>query len=111
MAETAREPALAIAAPTAALRSEYDVLIIGSGYGGAITAARLGVANARAGGKLAVAVLERGAEHLTGTFPESEKTSVAQLRSSSNPSGLIEIQRFKTIDVIQGSGLGGTSLI
>jgi cholesterol oxidase len=111
MVETALEPAPALAAPTTALRSEYDVLIIGSGYGGAITAARLGVANARAGGKLTVAVLERGAEHPTGTFPESEKSSVAQLRSSSNPLGLIEIQRFKTIDVIQGSGLGGTSLI
>ena len=110
MAETAS----ALAAPADALGSEYDVVILGSGYGGAITAARLGVANARGsfdGRKLAIAVLERGAEHPTGTFPETEKAAVAQLRGASNPLGLIEIQRFKTIDVIQGSGLGGTSLI
>ncbi len=94
-----------------ALRSEYDVLILGSGYGGAITAARLGVANAAAGGKLGIAVLERGAEHPTGTFPETEKASLGELRSASNPLGLIEIQRFKTIDVIYANGLGGTSLI
>ena len=108
MAETAS----ALAAPADALGSEYDVVILGSGYGGAITAARLGVANARVNGrKLAIAVLERGAEHPTGTFPETEKAAVAQLRGASNPLGLIELQRFKTIDVIQGSGLGGTSLI
>ncbi|CAM4248468.1 Cholesterol oxidase [Mycobacterium basiliense] len=100
-----------LATSTAALRSEYDVLILGSGYGGAITAARLAVANATAGGQLAIALLERGAEHPTGTFPESEKTALAQLRSSSNPLGLIEIERFKTIDVIRANGLGGTSLI
>ncbi|BBX75951.1 hypothetical protein MSHI_38570 [Mycobacterium shinjukuense] len=86
-------------------------MILGSGYGGAITAARLGVANAAAGGKLDIAVLERGAEHPTGTFPETEKTALAQLRSPLNPLGLIEIERFKTIDVIHANGLGGTSLI
>ncbi|BBX99434.1 hypothetical protein MLAC_47280 [Mycobacterium lacus] len=100
-----------LASSTDALRSEYDVLILGSGYGGAITAARLGVANAAAGGKLDIAVLERGAEHPTGTFPESEKGALAQLRSPLNPLGLIEIERFKTIDVIHANGLGGTSLI
>jgi cholesterol oxidase len=107
MAETAAQ----LATSTDALRSEYDVLILGSGYGGAITAARLGVANAAAGGKLSIAVFERGAEHPTGTFPESEKAALAELRSGSNPLGLIEIERFKTVDVIRGNGLGGTSLI
>ncbi|WP_186245017.1 GMC family oxidoreductase N-terminal domain-containing protein [Mycobacterium simulans] len=105
------EIAAALATSTSALRSEYDVLILGSGYGGAITAARLGVANAAAGGKLNIAVLERGAEHPTGTFPESETAAAAELRSPLNPLGLIEIERFKTIDVIHANGLGGTSLI
>lgn len=108
------ETAAVLATSADALRSEYDVVILGSGYGGAITAARLGAANARssrAGGKLDIAVLERGAEHPTGTFPESEKAAAAELRSPVNPLGLIEIERFKTIDVIHGNGLGGTSLI
>jgi cholesterol oxidase len=105
------ETAALLGTSSDALRREYDVLIVGSGYGGAITAARLGVANAAAGGKLAIAVLERGLEHPTGTFPESEKAALAELRSASNPLGLIEIERFKTIDVIRGNGLGGTSLI
>lgn len=103
--------AAALAKSPDALRSEYDVVILGSGYGGAITAARLGAANARAGGKLDIALLERGSEHPTGTFPETEKAAAAQLRSSSNPLGLIELERFKTIDVIHANGLGGTSLI
>ncbi|QLL07061.1 GMC oxidoreductase [Mycobacterium vicinigordonae] len=107
MVQTAAE----LATPLGALRSEYDVLVVGSGYGGAITAARLGVANARAGGKLDIAVLERGAEHPTGTFPETEKAAAAELRSPLNPLGLIELERFKTIDVIHANGLGGTSLI
>ncbi|WP_373142224.1 hypothetical protein [Mycobacterium marinum] len=105
------DTAAVLACNTDALRSEYDVVILGSGYGGAITAARLATANAAAGGKLDIAVLERGAEHPAGTFPETEKAALGELRSRSNPLGLIEIERFKTIDVIHASGLGGTSLI
>lgn len=111
MVKTAIKTAATLAASPAALRDEYDVVILGSGYGGAITAARLGVANARAGGKLRIAVFERGAEHPTGTFPETEKAAAAELRSPLNPLGLIELERFKTIDVIHANGLGGTSLI
>jgi cholesterol oxidase len=103
--------AATLATPSDALRSDYDIVILGSGYGGAITAARLGIANARAGGRLDIAVLERGAEHPTGTFPESETAAVAELRSPLNPLGFIEIDRFKSIDVIHANGLGGTSLI
>lgn len=108
---TALNQAASLATSADALRSEYDVVILGSGYGGAITAARLGVANARAGGKLRIAVFERGSEHPTGTFPETEKAAAAELRSPLNPLGLIELERFKTIDVIHANGLGGTSLI
>lgn len=115
MVEAPFPTAAALATPLDALRGEYDVLILGSGYGGAITAARLGVANdrnARGGGKrLDIALLERGAEHPTGTFPESEKAAAAELRSPLKPLGLIELERFKTIDVIHANGLGGTSLI
>jgi cholesterol oxidase len=100
-----------ISAPPEALQSTYDVLIVGSGYGGAIMAARLGVANARSNSGLRIAVVEQGAEYPTGTFPETDDAALAALRSARNPLGLFEINRFKTVDVIHASGLGGTSLM
>lgn len=93
------------------LADDYDVVIVGSGYGGAITAARLAVASHAAGGNLRIAVLERGDEHPTGTFPESEEKAFPLLRSALRPLGIFELQRHKTIDVLQGCGLGGTSLM
>jgi len=47
---------------------DFDVLIIGSGYGGAVCAARL-AAHRRPGVK--IGVLERGREWVPGTFPSS----------------------------------------
>lgn len=93
------------------LGTEYDVVIVGSGYGGAVTAARLGIANAATGGTLRIAVLERGKEYPTGTFPETQEGALREVWSSWNPLGLIQIHRNDDIDVLQASGLGGTSLI
>jgi cholesterol oxidase len=56
---TSVETAARLASPAEALGDSYDVVIVGSGYGGAITTARLAVANAAAGGKLRIAVLEQ----------------------------------------------------
>lgn len=92
------------------LADEYEIVIVGSGYGGAVPAARLGVANAKAGGRLTIALLERGDEHPTGTFPETQQEFVGAIRTRRNPLGWWEIQRNKSIDVLQGNGLGGTSL-
>jgi cholesterol oxidase len=92
------------------LSDAYDILIVGSGYGGAITAARLGFANHKAGGRLRIAVLERGVEHPAGSGAEDEAALIKQLRTKSNPLGFFEVLPGDTIDVIQGCGLGGTSL-
>lgn len=99
-----------LAADPALLGDTYDIVIVGSGYGGAITAARLGFANHKAGGKLRIAVLERGVEHPVGSGPEDEAALLSQLRSDDNPLGFYELLPGDTIDVIQGCGLGGTSL-
>lgn len=106
-----KETAPSLASSPEELASEYDVVIVGSGYGGAITAARLGIANATAGKGLSIAVLERGDEHPTGTFPESQESAVTKLYSSFNPLGIFQVDRNKTVDVIRASGLGGTSLM
>ena len=88
----------------------YDIVIIGSGYGGAITAARLATAN-WAGPKPSLCILERGKEWLPGQFPDDLKAGARALRGPTNPLGLHEIRFGLDIAVWQGSGLGGTSLI
>ncbi|MDF1661154.1 MAG: GMC family oxidoreductase, partial [Planctomycetota bacterium] len=52
------------------LQRKYDVLIVGSGWGGAITAARLGQANNKSKLGLSIALIERGMEWHPGDFPE-----------------------------------------
>jgi cholesterol oxidase len=88
----------------------YDVIVIGSGYGGAITAARLATADWD-GAKPSVCVLERGREWLPGQFPDNIPDGAGAVRSPANPLGLHEILFGLDIAIWQGSGLGGTSLI
>jgi cholesterol oxidase len=93
-----------------ALRKErYDFVVVGSGYGGAITAARL--ANAPLDPKPSVCVLERGKEWPVGSFPDTLEGLLGEQRNAANPLGLYELVTFRDISVIKGSGLGGTSLV
>ena len=102
-----RDPAL--------IRSEYDMVIIGSGYGGGVAASRF----SRAG--KSVCVLEKGAEVLAAQFPHTFKgalreSNIRDLRpgrhgSLGKPSGLYQTYKGKGQDIFTGSGLGGTSLI
>ena len=72
-------------------RGGYDVIIIGSGYGGAITAARL--ANAEwPSEKPSICVLERGREWLPGHFPDNLIDGAGALRSPLNPLGLYDFR-------------------
>lgn len=94
------------------LAAEYDVIIVGSGYGGAITAARLGFANKRKDGKLRIALLERGREHAVGSFPDRFDQVMGEVHNHLlNPLGLYDYITGDDIDIIKGNGLGGTSLI
>ena len=63
-----------LARPHKHLKQHYDVVVVGSGYGGSIAACR----SAQAG--KSVCVLERGKEWLPGDFPESEFKSVKELQ-------------------------------
>ncbi|MGH9395699.1 MAG: hypothetical protein ACRD18_02455, partial [Terriglobia bacterium] len=89
---------------------KYDVVVAGSGYGGAITAAR--IASAPLNPKKSVCILERGREWPVGQFPDTLLKASEHFRAPvTNPTGLFDFPLFKDIAVIKGCGLGGTSLI
>ncbi len=91
-------------------KKKYDFVVIGSGYGGAILAARISGADLNP--KKTVCLLERGKEWPIGKFPDTlSEVSAAARHPLINPLGLYEYLTFSDIDVIKGSGLGGTSLI
>ncbi len=101
-----------LSSPIAKLKSKkYDIVVIGSGYGGAITASRM----ARAG--KSVCLLERGKEFQPGEYPNtfSQSSHETQLNLPGShvgqKTGLFDINVNKDINVVKGCGLGGTSLI
>lgn len=97
--------------PWSQRRRVYDIVVVGSGYGGAITAARL--ASADLNPRPSVCILERGREWWPPNrrFPDTLEAFGDEVRSSANPLGLYEILTYRDITVIKGNGLGGTSLI
>ena len=90
-------------------KSFYDFVIVGSGYGGAITAARISTASLNP--KPAVCILERGKEWPVGSFPDTFDGYTRELRRPGHPLGLYDVLNYNDISVIKGSGLGGTSLV
>ncbi len=100
-----------LASPIEKLESHYDVVVIGSGYGGAITASRL----ARAGRR--VCVLERGRERQPGEFPSNALEAAPELQLDlpgahvGPATGLYRLYLSGDINVLVACGLGGTSLI
>jgi cholesterol oxidase len=100
-----------LARPLDRLKPRYDVVVVGSGYGGGVAASRL----ARTGKR--VAVLERGREFLTGEFPSRlpELRGEMQLTGKrlrlGSPTGLYDVRFGEDMHVLIGCGLGGGSLI
>src|SRR5918996_462469 len=93
------------------MRSAYDVVVVGSGYGGGVAASRL----SRAG--RSVCVIEKGKEFPTGTFPSrlpelrrELQLNGGKMRSGSR-TGLFDFRLGADIHVLVGCGLGGGSLI
>jgi cholesterol oxidase len=96
--------------PLSALKPSYEVVVIGSGYGGSISASRL----ARAG--LQVCLLEKGKEFQPGEYPDSlgEAEGEMQLNTDgrrARTNGLYDFHVSEDISVFKGCGLGGTSLV
>jgi cholesterol oxidase len=97
--------------PITQLKPNYEIVVIGSGYGGSITASRM----ARAG--RAVCLLEKGREIRPGEFPDklTEASSQMQIHTKNghigDDTGLYEVFVGNGINVVKGCGLGGTSLI
>ncbi|MFP2959009.1 GMC family oxidoreductase N-terminal domain-containing protein [Myxococcus sp. 1LA] len=103
-----------LSSPWSELASHYAVVVVGSGYGGAISASRL----ARAGQQ--VCVLERGRELLPGDYPRTDTEFMSELQvhfdpeaaaDVGSPTALFEVYRGGDVSVVTGCGLGGTSLI
>lgn len=100
-----------VSSPIESMKNHYQVVVIGSGYGGAIAASRM----ARAGKQ--VCLLERGKEFISGEFPQTEmealrETQVHRLgKHKGSETGLYDFRINKDISVFVGCGLGGTSLV
>jgi cholesterol oxidase len=86
--------------------AHFDAVVVGSGFGGSVTAFRL----AEAG--MSVCVLERGKTYPPGSFPRSPWEMA---RNFWDPSeglhGLFDVWSFRGLGGIVASGLGGGSLL
>jgi cholesterol oxidase len=100
-----------LSSPIEDIQDHYEVVVIGSGYGGAITASRL----ARAGRQ--VCLLERGKELQPGEYPNTGPEALAEMqfdlpdRHVGSRTGLYDFRVNDDLNVVMGCGLGGTSLI
>jgi cholesterol oxidase len=86
------------------MKEVYDVVVIGSGFGGSITACRLSQAGR------SVCLLERGKRWGKKDFPRTTG-QVARAFWNFEDYGLLDYRTFEKIDVIQASGVGGGSLV
>jgi cholesterol oxidase len=99
------------------IKPEYDVVVVGSGYGGAIAASRLARARTENGARLTVCVLERGREFQPGEYPDTPGKMLGEVQLDApgfrlfSCTGLYDFRLNGEVNVFVGCGLGGTSLI
>ncbi|HEX2241488.1 MAG TPA: GMC family oxidoreductase [Actinomycetota bacterium] len=84
----------------------YDAIVVGSGFGGGVSACRLAEAGWR------VCVLERGRRFGRGDFPDRpDQAPRAFWHHSVNPGGLFDLRLFRDVTVVSAAGVGGGSLV
>lgn len=92
------------------IEPDYCTVVVGSGYGGAIAAARLTEIGS-------VCLLERGKELHPGEYPRTLCDAVDQIQVEmpaghrGSPTAMFDFRLGRDISVLVGCGLGGTSLI
>lgn len=97
---------MAARAPGANAGESFDVVVIGSGFGGSVMAYRA----AEAG--LSVCLLERGKAYGPGDFPRSPRQMAKNFWDPSEGGhGLFQAWAFPGIESVVSAGLGGGSLI
>src|SRR5437588_2596148 len=96
-----------LSSPVQLMKDRYDVVVVGSGYGGGIAASRM----ARAGRK--VCLLERGKEFQPGEYPDTELETMEQFqvdfpeRHEGSRTSLYDLRVNQTVNVFMWCGLGG----
>ncbi len=85
---------------------DCDAIVIGSGFGGAVSACRL----AERG--LKVIVLERGRRWRPAEFPrEAGDPWIYDVNAPRQHNGWMDVRIFRRMAVVQGAGVGGGSLV
>ena len=86
--------------------THFDAIIVGSGFGGSVSAYRL------AEGGLRVCLLERGKAYPPGSFARRPRELASNVWDPSEGAhGLFNVWSFRNIEAVISSGLGGGSLI
>lgn len=101
------------------MTEQYEAVVVGTGFGGAISACRL---SKRWPGR--VLVLERGRRYPMGSFPRSphdlarnfwnvkaEDRASQGMGGTEDTHGMFDVRSFDHLDVVICAGLGGGSLI
>jgi cholesterol oxidase len=84
----------------------YDVIVVGSGFGGGIAACRLAEAGKR------VCLLERGRRFSREDFIDEPDEAPSMIwHRSANPRGLFDVRLMRDVSVITAAGVGGGSLV
>src|SRR3978361_1595681 len=84
----------------------YDAIVVGSGFGGGITACRLGERGGRG------RVLEGGRRFGAGDFPDRPEQAPRMFwHHRLNPGGMFDLRIMRDVAVLTGAGVGGGSLV